>query len=90
MLDGVVRFNILARHEEQWTMKPRGITVRTIYRPELVDPLEQTCVEHLSLEVNDHGKETHARQELRRKPFFPRSSCCSYRSTSDSSSSAGS
>ena len=56
LLDGVVRFNILARHEERWTMKRRGITVRTTYRPELVDPIEQSCIEHVILEVDDHGK----------------------------------
>ena len=33
LLDGVVRFNILEKHEERWTMKRRGISVRTTYRP---------------------------------------------------------
>jgi len=71
VLDGVVRFNILAEHEERWTMKRRGIPVRTTYRPELVDPLEQTCIEHVTLEVDDHGKKTTLESELERKPFFP-------------------
>jgi SAM-dependent methyltransferase len=71
LLDGVVRFNILARHEEHWTMKRRGITVRTIYRPELVDPIEQSCIEHVILEVDDHGKKTRLDSGLGRKPFFP-------------------
>lgn len=71
LLDGVVRFNILARHEERWTMKRRGITVRTTYRPELVDPIEQSCIEHVILEVDDHGKKTTLDSGLGRKPFFP-------------------
>jgi SAM-dependent methyltransferase len=71
LLDGVVRFNILAEHEERWTMKRRGITVRTAYRPELVDPLEQTCIEHVILEVDDHGKRATLESKLARKPFFP-------------------
>jgi hypothetical protein len=71
LLDGVVRFNILARHEEHWTMKRRGITVRTTYRPELVDPIEQSCIEHVILEVDDHGKKTALDSRLGRKPFFP-------------------
>jgi SAM-dependent methyltransferase len=71
VLDGVVRFNVLAKHEERWTMNRRGITVRTTYRPELVDPLEQTCIEHVILEVDDHGKKSRLKSELGRKPFFP-------------------
>jgi len=71
LLDGVVRFNILAEHEERWTMKRRGISVRTTYRPELVDPLEQTCIEHVILEVDDHGMKSRLESELQRKPFFP-------------------
>jgi hypothetical protein len=71
VLDGVVRFDILNSHEERWSMKRRGITVRTTYRPELVDPLEQTCIEHVILEVDDHGKKSNHESELARKPFFP-------------------
>ena len=71
LLDGVVRFNILAKHEERWTMRRRGIMVRTTYRPELVDPLEQDCIEHLILEVDDHGNKTRLSHRLGRKPSFP-------------------
>jgi SAM-dependent methyltransferase len=71
LLDGVVRFNVLEKHEERWTMRRRGITVRTTYRPELVDPLEQTCIEHVGLEVNDHARKSTLDSELGRKPFFP-------------------
>jgi hypothetical protein len=52
-------------------MKRRGITVRTTYRPELIDPLEQSCVEHVILEVDDHGKKTSLESVLGRKTFFP-------------------
>jgi hypothetical protein len=71
LLDGVVRFNILAKHEERWTMKRRGIAVRTVYQPELFDPLEQTCIEHLTLNVDDHGIRTRLESKLARKSFFP-------------------
>src|SRR5262249_25434717 len=56
LLDGVVRFNIVTKLEEHWTVKRGGIRVRAAYRPQLVDPLEQTCVEHVILDVDDHGK----------------------------------
>jgi SAM-dependent methyltransferase len=71
VLDGVVRFNILAKHEERWTMKRYGIGVRTSYRPQLVDPIEQTCIEHVVLEVDDHSKKSRLESELERKLFFP-------------------
>lgn len=71
LLDGVVRFNIVAKLEERWTMKRSGIRVRAAYRPELVDPLEQTCVEHVILDVDDHGKTLTLESTLARKPFFP-------------------
>ena len=71
VLDGVVRFNILAGHQERWTMQRRGITVRSSYRPELVDPIEQTCIEHVVLEVDDHGRKSRLESKLQRKPFFP-------------------
>lgn len=71
LLDGVVRFNILAAHKARWTMKRRGIRVRTTYQPELLDPLQQTCIEHVITEVNDHGKRMTFDSGLLRKPFFP-------------------
>jgi hypothetical protein len=71
LLDGVVRFNILAAHKERWTITRRGISVRTTYQPELLDPLKQTCVEHVITEVNDHGKRMTFDSGLLRKPFFP-------------------
>ena len=71
LLDGVVRFNIVAKLEERWTMKQGGIRVRAAYRPELLDPLEQTCVEHVILDVDDHGKTCTLESTLARKPFFP-------------------
>lgn len=74
LLTGVARFDIVARHEERWTMKRRGIMVRTVYRPELVDPLEQTCIEHLILDVDNHGKRLPARASLSGSPSLLRSS----------------
>jgi len=71
LLDGVVRFNILAGHQERWTMRRRGITVKTTYRPELIDPFQQSCIEHAIVEVNDHGKSTTLDSGLPRKIFFP-------------------
>jgi hypothetical protein len=71
LLDGVVRFNIFARSQERWTMKRGRITVRTKYRPELVDPLEQTCIDDITLEINDHGTKLNLESRLARKAFFP-------------------
>lgn len=71
LLDGVVRFDILAKHAEQWSMMRRGIRVRTSYRPKLVDPMEQTCIEHLTLKVDDHDRQAMLESELGRKLFFP-------------------
>jgi SAM-dependent methyltransferase len=70
VLDGVVRFNVLDRHEERWTMKRDGVTVRNTWRPELVDPLEQTCIEHVILDVDDRGRKSTFDSGLGRKPFF--------------------
>ena len=45
--------------------------MRTTYRPELVDPLEQTCVDDITLEIDDHGKKQTLDSRLARKAFFP-------------------
>jgi hypothetical protein len=71
LLHGVVRFNLFAKYEERWSMKRDGITVRTTYVPELLDPLEQTCVDHLALKIYDHGKKLNLESRLTRKAFFP-------------------
>lgn len=71
VLDGVVRFNIFATYEERWTMKREGIAVRTTYRPELLDPLEQSCVDDITFEISDHGKKLSLESRLARKAFFP-------------------
>ena len=52
-------------------MKLGGIRVRAAYRPELVEPLEHTCVERVILDVDDHGKTLTLESTLARKPFFP-------------------
>ncbi len=71
LLDGVVRFNFLRENKEHWTMKRPGITVTTTYQPELIDALEQRCIEHVMVEVNDHGKRIKLDSGIPRKIFFP-------------------
>lgn len=70
LLDGVVRFNIVSAMREQWTIRRGGVTVKTTYRPELIDPLEQLCTEHVVMEVNDHGRRMTLDSGLPRKIFF--------------------
>ena len=52
-------------------MKRDGIAVQTTYRPELLDPLEQSCVDDITFEISDHGKKLSLESRLARKAFFP-------------------
>jgi SAM-dependent methyltransferase len=57
--------------EQSWDMERDGIKVRTTYRTHWKDILNQTCVEEIVLEVNDHGKEIRLESMEDTKFTFP-------------------
>ncbi|HEC91777.1 MAG TPA: class I SAM-dependent methyltransferase [Candidatus Atribacteria bacterium] len=56
---------------QSWTMSKDGIKVKTTYRVELKDSLNQIITEKLKLEVNDRGKRLLLERKCDRKLIFP-------------------
>ncbi|MEN6645096.1 MAG: class I SAM-dependent methyltransferase [Armatimonadia bacterium] len=56
---------------ETWEMKEGGLTVRTTFQMELVDPLEQLAQVTLEMQVNDHGERLHLANCDAVKLFMP-------------------
>ena len=71
LLDGVVQFQQTSEMHQAWTMRRRGITVRTTYDPLMIDSFGQLIDEHLTLRVDDHGRRRTAASRLRRKLIYP-------------------
>ena len=76
LLDSVVWFRIFHDYKRSWTRQTGGITVRTRYRAELVDPVAQTYNEYLTFTVDDHGKELIIDGRVAAKIFFPQEFLC--------------
>lgn len=71
LLDGVIWVKLLSDNKQSWTMRKRGITVKTTYRAEIIDPLAETYYELLTLQVSDHGKKKTLESKVPQKFFFP-------------------
>ncbi|HEX3685558.1 MAG TPA: class I SAM-dependent methyltransferase [Bryobacteraceae bacterium] len=71
VLDGVVQFKLLGDAKQSWTVRQRGVTVKTTYNPQVVDPFEQSFYENLKLEISDHGKRRIIESRSLRKVLFP-------------------
>ncbi|MEN6305284.1 MAG: class I SAM-dependent methyltransferase [Armatimonadia bacterium] len=56
---------------ETWEMKDGGLTVRTTFKMELVDSLEQLAQVTLEMQVNDHGERLHLANCDAVKLFMP-------------------
>jgi SAM-dependent methyltransferase len=56
---------------ERWVMNRNGIRVEAIYKVQLKDALEQTLIETLFLEVNDHDKNIVLKEVEETKIIFP-------------------
>jgi SAM-dependent methyltransferase len=76
LLDSFVWFRIFHDYKRSWTRQRAGITVRTRYRAELVDPVAQTYNEYLTFTVDDHGKELIIDGRVAAKIFFPQEFLC--------------
>lgn len=71
LLDGVVWFRLLENRPPQWNFSRDGITVRCSVLWKVLEAADQTVAEHISLEVNDHGRRKHFAERSIRKLFFP-------------------
>jgi SAM-dependent methyltransferase len=76
LLDSVVWFRIFHDYKRSWIRRKGGITVHTRYRAELLDPIEQTYNECLTLRVDDHGKALTIAGRVPAKVFFPQEFLC--------------
>ncbi|HEY3909316.1 MAG TPA: class I SAM-dependent methyltransferase [Stellaceae bacterium] len=76
LLDSVVWFRIFHDYRRSWTRRRGGVTVRTRYRAEPLDPIAQTYHETLTLTVNDHGKQLMIEGRVPAKIFFPQEFLC--------------
>jgi len=56
---------------EEWTMNRDSIEVKTIFEATLIDAIEQTSQEKLTLQVNDHGTRKDLIWCARMKDFAP-------------------
>jgi SAM-dependent methyltransferase len=71
LLDSFVWFRIFHDYKRSWTRRKGGVTVRTRYRAELVEPVAQTYDECLTFTVNDHGETVVINGRVPAKVFFP-------------------
>ena len=71
LLDSFVWFRIFHDYKRSWTRRKDGVTVRTRYRAELIDPVAQTYDECLTFTVDDHGKAVVINGRVPAKVFFP-------------------
>ncbi len=55
----------------KWTMRQKGITVKTTYTIKLKDTLKQLLDEELKLEINDNGKKQTIANSFTTKMVFP-------------------
>jgi hypothetical protein len=76
LLDSFVWFRIFHDYKRSWTRRKGGVTVRTRYRAELLDPIAQTYNEHLTFTIDDHGKEVIIEGRVPAKVFFPQEFLC--------------
>jgi SAM-dependent methyltransferase len=76
LLDSFVWFRIFHDYQRSWTRRKGGVTVRTRYRAELLDPIAQTYNECLTFTVNDGGKELVITGQVPAKVFFPQEFLC--------------
>jgi len=56
---------------QTWTMKKNGIKIKTTYRITPKDPLKQTVLQSIKLEVNDKGEVAEYVEEAELKITFP-------------------
>ena len=71
VLDGVVQFRLVGERRQRWTMRRRGVVVKTTYDPVVLDAFEQRIDEHLTLVVNDHGTRHTIEGHSARKLIYP-------------------
>lgn len=76
VLDGFVRFKLLSDKKQRWTMRRRGVSVRTTYEAEISDHVRQTYAEVLTLVVDDHGEKRTITGRVPAKMFFPQEFLC--------------
>jgi SAM-dependent methyltransferase len=76
LLDSVVWFRIFHDYRKSWTRRRGGVTVRTRYRAEALDPIAQTYYETLTFTVADHGKRVVIEGRVPAKVFFPQEFLC--------------
>jgi SAM-dependent methyltransferase len=76
LLDSFVWFRIFHDYRRSWTRRKGGVVVRTRYRAELLDSIEQTYNECLTFTVNDHGQQVTIDGRVPVKVFFPQEFLC--------------
>jgi len=76
LLDSFVWFRIFHDYKRSWTRRKDGVTVRTRYRAELLDPIAQSYDECLTFTVDDHGKKVIIEGRVPAKVFFPQEFLC--------------
>jgi SAM-dependent methyltransferase len=76
LLDSFVWFRIFHDYQRSWTRRKGGVTVRTRYRAELIDPIAQTYNECLTFTVTDRGKTATINGRVPAKVFFPQEFLC--------------
>lgn len=76
LLDSFVWFRIFHDYRRSWTRRKGGVTVRTRYRAELLDPIAQSYDECLTFTVDDRGKHLVIDGRVPAKVFFPQEFRC--------------
>jgi len=65
------RLNWYPFKKQTWIMKKGGIKVKTTYKIDIEDQLNQILIENMVLEVNDHGKRKILKEKVMTKQIFP-------------------
>lgn len=71
LLDWVVEFEPFSGFANAWESERDGVRVQTTYLANLVDRVEQTVEEKITLEVDDGGTRTVLSQETRKRAIYP-------------------
>ncbi len=71
LLDWCINFSTNENHNETWTIEREGITVTTTYSDKLVNAVEQTHEETITMVVKDCGKSTTIREVAIRRQICP-------------------
>ena len=70
-LDWCIEFSPTGERQESWDMEQDGICVTTTFQTRLINVVEQTCQEVLTLDVDDRGSRKAFREVIQCRTIYP-------------------